>query len=208
MLRRLFVLTLFLSTQAFAQPTQGGAIPVPLPLFPANNWWNSDISGAPVDPNSASYIAFINNGGTRHVHPDWGGDVGDGTVYGLPYIIVDGSQTKLTVQFGASPDESDGVDHNNGDTSFPAGGERAAHDRRTHRRHIYGHERERNLTEDTASAGASHRARSGAYGARSDSARLHRFDADRRIDAHQSGPLSGNPKRIEVRATERRCGGR
>jgi hypothetical protein len=42
----------------------GGALPQPLPLFSADNWWNLDISSWPVDPNSASYIAFINNGST------------------------------------------------------------------------------------------------------------------------------------------------
>jgi hypothetical protein len=38
----------------------------PLPqstLFPPDNWWNLDISNWPVDSNSSSYIAFINNGG-------------------------------------------------------------------------------------------------------------------------------------------------
>ena len=41
---------------------RGGAPPHPLPLFPPDNWWNVDISTAPVDSASASYIAFINNG--------------------------------------------------------------------------------------------------------------------------------------------------
>jgi hypothetical protein len=56
-----------------AVSTLGGALPGPLPLFPADNWWNLDISIAPVDPNSAAYINFINNGSTRQVHPDFGG---------------------------------------------------------------------------------------------------------------------------------------
>src|SRR3979411_3066148 len=56
-------------------PAQGAAPTVPLPLFPSNNWWNLDISAAPVDPGSATYISFINNGGTRHLHPDFGGEV-------------------------------------------------------------------------------------------------------------------------------------
>jgi hypothetical protein len=32
-------------------PTIGGC-----PVFPVDNVWNTDISAAPVDPNSASYI--------------------------------------------------------------------------------------------------------------------------------------------------------
>jgi hypothetical protein len=108
MLRRL---ALTVAIAAFcgsaAAATQGGPIPVPLPLFPANNWWNTDISAAPVDVNSAAFIMFI-GGTSRPAHPDWGGDVGDGTLYGFPFIIVDGAQAKKTVTF-ATPTESDGV---------------------------------------------------------------------------------------------------
>jgi len=46
-----------------ADPTMGGAIPGPLPIFPPDNWWNLDISAAPVDPASTAYINFI--GATR-----------------------------------------------------------------------------------------------------------------------------------------------
>jgi hypothetical protein len=96
--------------------TEGGAIPVPLPLFPANNWWNTDVSNAPLDANSANFIQFI--GPTRGLHPDFGGDAGGGDVYGFPFIIVDGSQAKKTVTFTDFGDQSDGVDHGTGQ-SFP-----------------------------------------------------------------------------------------
>ena len=99
---------------------RGGALPQPLPLFPADNWWNLDISSWPVDSNSASFISFINNGGTRRLHPDFGGDAGSGySIYGMPYAVV----TNVTdadlkaVQFDYA-DESDGVDHST-NTSFP-----------------------------------------------------------------------------------------
>jgi len=92
-------------------PVQGAAVLGPLPIFPPDNWWNLDISPAPVDPNSASYIAFINNGGTRRLHPDFGGEASPGSVdvYGMPYAIVNGSQPKQPVTFQYW-DESDGVD--------------------------------------------------------------------------------------------------
>lgn len=104
---------------AQAIPTQGGPLPQPLPLFPSTNWWNLDISAAPLDTNSANFISFINNGGTRRLHPDMGGDVSTGSVdtYGMPYAVVDGSQPKVSVQFQYS-NESDGVNHTT-DTSFP-----------------------------------------------------------------------------------------
>ena len=90
---------------------EGGALPGPLPLFPADNWWNTDISAAPLDPSSAGFISFINNGGTRKLHPDLGGEVSPGSVeiYGMPYAVVPGDQPKLTVHFRAYPSESDGV---------------------------------------------------------------------------------------------------
>jgi hypothetical protein len=94
-------------------PVANGAVPGPLPLFPADNWWNADISAAPVDANSASFINFI--GGTRKLHPDFGGEASPGSVsiYGMPYAIVNGSQPKLPVTF-TYWDESDGVNYATG----------------------------------------------------------------------------------------------
>src|SRR5215207_3366043 len=39
-------------------------------LFPSDNWWNQEISGAWVDPQSNAYLDFI--GRTRMAHPDFG----------------------------------------------------------------------------------------------------------------------------------------
>ena len=88
----------------------GGPLPPPLPIFPADNWWNLNISAAPVDSSSASYITFI--GSTKALHPDFGGDASPGSVqvYGFPYAVVDSTLTKRAVQF-QYPDESDGVNH-------------------------------------------------------------------------------------------------
>src|ERR1700751_1106736 len=82
-------------------PVEGAPPPAPLPLFPPDNWWNTDISAAPLDVSSASFIAFINNGGTRHLHPDFGGEASPGSVdiHGMPYAVVDGSQPKQAVTF-------------------------------------------------------------------------------------------------------------
>src|SRR4051794_41144694 len=93
-----------------AASIQGGALPGPLPLFPADNWWNVDISNAPVDAASANYISFI--GATRALHPDFGGDVSPGSAqgYGFPFAVVDGTTPLRAVQFQYA-DESDGVDH-------------------------------------------------------------------------------------------------
>jgi hypothetical protein len=110
---------LFITVVLAQSAALGGALPPPLPLFPSDNWWNVDISGAPIDANSASYIAFINNGGTRRMHPDFGGTATPGGVeiYGFPYVVVDGSVPLRQVEFEYS-DESDGVNHTT-DASYP-----------------------------------------------------------------------------------------
>src|SRR5256885_16863795 len=90
---RWMVLLAALAFQASAQvPIRGGELPQPLPLFPSDNWWNADVSAAPVDPNSAAFIGFV--GATRGMHPDFGGDSGDpdAPIYGMPYVSVSPSQ--------------------------------------------------------------------------------------------------------------------
>ncbi|MEO7762223.1 MAG: hypothetical protein ABIS68_09975 [Casimicrobiaceae bacterium] len=111
-----FLLTAMVAAVTFAQcpanvPAEGSPLRSAAPLFPATNWWNLDISGAPVDPASASFIALVNNGGTRNLHPDFGGEASPGSVdmYGFPYAVVDGNtQPKLSVTFQYW-NESDGV---------------------------------------------------------------------------------------------------
>src|SRR5688572_2459579 len=93
-----------------ATPVQGA--PPPLPVFPADNWWNVDISDAPVDPASDDYITWI--GPSVGMHPDFGGvDTGD-YIYGIPYAVVDGDdEIKQAVSFEVW-DESDGVNMSTG----------------------------------------------------------------------------------------------
>jgi hypothetical protein len=73
--------------------------------FPASNAWNQDISTASVDPNSDSYISFI--GTTVPVHPDFGSGEYQGSYMGIPYSVVDSSQTPVNILFNAYGDESD-----------------------------------------------------------------------------------------------------
>jgi hypothetical protein len=79
-------------------------------LFPDDNWWNLDISNAPVDPQSRAYIDYI--GRTRSSHPDFGPPP-----YGIPYVGVGGSQPRVPLTFTAYGSESDsGV---GGETGYP-----------------------------------------------------------------------------------------
>jgi cellobiose-specific phosphotransferase system component IIB len=72
--------------------------------FPADNLWNQNIAGAPVDPNSDAYINFI--GANTPVHPDFGSGLYAGQSIGIPYIVVSGAPL-VKVNFTAYGDESD-----------------------------------------------------------------------------------------------------
>jgi len=74
----------------------GGFVP-----FSSSSLWNTDISSAPVDPNSSTIIS--NWVGTVNLHPDWGTD----PTYGIPYVVVNGGQSLVNINLGAYPDESD-----------------------------------------------------------------------------------------------------
>src|SRR5271170_5088998 len=73
--------------------------------FAAGSLWNTDISNAPVDANSANIINYI--GSSLTLHPDFGSGNYDGHSIGIPYDIVPGTQRKVTIDLGAYPDESD-----------------------------------------------------------------------------------------------------
>jgi hypothetical protein len=91
---------------AAAQVERNGTLPGPLPLFPPDNWWNVNVSGAPLDTNSAGYINFI--GVNRPLHPDFGGDADvSPEIYGMIYIVVPGTQALQQVTFVEYPGESD-----------------------------------------------------------------------------------------------------
>ncbi|MEO7106114.1 MAG: hypothetical protein ABIZ09_07065 [Rhodoferax sp.] len=77
-----------------------GAIP-----FPANNAWNTDVSGSAVDPNSDALIASI--GLARGLHPDFGSGLYGGAPIGIPYVVVASSQAKVPITFTDYGDESD-----------------------------------------------------------------------------------------------------
>lgn len=72
-------------------------------LFPSDNAWNTPIDTEPVDPNSDNLIASI--GLTDRFHPDFGANWNGGP-FGIPYVVVSGSQAKLPVAFDYA-DESD-----------------------------------------------------------------------------------------------------
>lgn len=78
------------------QPVGGGALPT---LFPPDNWWNVDVSAAPLDPGSAGFLQFI--GLDQGFHPDFGGDDEDAPpgIYGMVYMTVPGDQALEPMAF-------------------------------------------------------------------------------------------------------------
>jgi hypothetical protein len=77
-------------------------------VLPIDNWWNLDVSEAPVDPGSQAIIDWIsgrtpsNPTATRRLHPDFGPPP-----YGIPYVTVSAGQPLLPVTFTSYPEESD-----------------------------------------------------------------------------------------------------
>src|SRR4051812_48987616 len=65
-------------------------------MFPPDNIWNTAIDTAPLDDNSAAYVATI--GGSGHVHPDFG-TVYNGAPNGIPYVLVPGNQPPVAITF-------------------------------------------------------------------------------------------------------------
>lgn len=65
-------------------------------IFPASSPWNTDISTATVDPNSAALIASCGAG--KQLHPDFG-TVYRGAPNGIPMIVVHSTQPKVPISF-------------------------------------------------------------------------------------------------------------
>jgi len=82
----------------------GAALNGALP-FPSTNAWNTDVSAAPVDPNSDALIASI--GLATALHPDFGAGLYNGSPIGIPYVVVSGAQARVAMNWTAYGDESD-----------------------------------------------------------------------------------------------------
>jgi hypothetical protein len=78
------------SSAARAEPA-GVPIVAGCQIFPADNWWNQDVSKYPLDPRSAEYIAAL----PGNLHPDFGQD----PHYGIPFNIVPSTQKRVPVTF-------------------------------------------------------------------------------------------------------------
>lgn len=104
MRRYLFGFLLLLSAEAYPQaweanrPTAGSAHPLPTQLFPADNWWNLNVSAWSVDANSDT---LLSNYTTRNLSYDWGNN------YGLPFCTVSADHSTITFAGATYSSESD-----------------------------------------------------------------------------------------------------
>jgi hypothetical protein len=63
-------------------------------MFPAGDAWNRDVSSAPVDARSDTYLAFL-GASSRNLHADFGSN----TQYGIPFVVVSASQPRTPMSF-------------------------------------------------------------------------------------------------------------
>ena len=96
------------SAAATPTPTAPGAGPVlpgtSCPIFPADDVWNTPVTGLPVDRHSAAWLAHMAAGST-FLHPDYGPG-GGASPYGIPWEITPRHPTFVHLHF-LYGDESD-----------------------------------------------------------------------------------------------------
>ncbi len=73
-------------------------------VLPPTDSWNTRIDGEPVDPKSAAIIARI--GAELPLRQDFGSNW-EGRPFGIPYVVVGGTQRKVPIVITAYPEQSD-----------------------------------------------------------------------------------------------------
>jgi hypothetical protein len=122
---------------AFGLPLTGpsgvasGGTPVPgasgCPMFPADNVWNTDIAGMPVDAHSAAWLASMHSA-TTNLHPDFGPSGDPSNPYGMPYTVVSPSHPVVSLSFQYASESDPGPYPFGADTPIE-GGQQSTGDR-------------------------------------------------------------------------------
>jgi hypothetical protein len=97
------VVVLMTGIVALAPPAgaQSGGTVLPgtqCPAFPADNVWNTPITGLPVNADSATWLASM-DASTTFLHPDYGPSNKPKKPYGIPWQIVSPSQPLISIKF-------------------------------------------------------------------------------------------------------------
>jgi hypothetical protein len=72
-------------------------------VFPSDNPWNADVSGADVHEDSDDFIDTLDGIGGNFLHPDFGGN----RRYGIPFVTVGPDRKPVKIKFTAYGHESD-----------------------------------------------------------------------------------------------------
>jgi hypothetical protein len=98
----LAVVALAVPASAADRGARGPTFPgTPCPAFPADNVWNTPITGLPVDPHSSAWLSHMAAGST-FLHPDYG----PGGPYGIPWQITSRHPklVRVTFQYASESD--------------------------------------------------------------------------------------------------------
>jgi hypothetical protein len=95
-------------------------------VFPADNYWNAEVSDLPRHPRSRQWLSRMSPKTT--LHPDFGPSYGDGPGYGMPITVVGSGHRKVRVRFGYAS-ESDRVRYPFGRDTKIEGGRNSAGDK-------------------------------------------------------------------------------
>lgn len=91
-----------LVARGLGSPTLGGCA-----MFPPDNAWNLDISNYPLHSNSANFIADIDFDSPQNPNHFLHADFGETVEYGIPFVIVPGTQAFVPITYTLYGDESD-----------------------------------------------------------------------------------------------------
>ncbi len=137
--RRALVATLAgLATAVLASPLSASAVNHPslrapgttipgtrCPAFPADNVWNTPITGLPVNANSATWLATM-DASTISLHPDFGPSGDPATPYGIPWDIVPAGTTFTRIAFQYASESYRGLYPLSASTPIEGGSDRHA----------------------------------------------------------------------------------
>jgi hypothetical protein len=126
-----------LGAVAAVTPYAGGAVAAEIrttrpvagtdcPVFPADNYWNTDVRDLPRHPRSKVWLAHMSS--ERNLHPDFGPSYGDGPDYGIPVTLVGSDHERVRVRFDYAG-ESDRVRYPFGADTRIEGGRGSVGDR-------------------------------------------------------------------------------
>ncbi len=95
------------------------------PAFPADNVWNTPVTGLPVDSHSATWLAAM-DASTTDLHPDYGPSKKPTKPYGIPWQVVSAGTPLVPVKFTYASESDPGPYPLSSSTPIERGSDRHA----------------------------------------------------------------------------------